>query len=77
MIYPRPGEAIGIAAEVAHGSCTDLPPVRKSFPICKLPSYSRTAGEPGASGGKPDTAYGLMDFQGCDTCSHVVETPVR
>jgi dihydrolipoamide dehydrogenase len=23
------GESIGIAAEVAHGSCTDLPPVRK------------------------------------------------
>ena len=23
------GESIGMAAEVAHGSCTDLPPVRK------------------------------------------------
>ena len=24
------GDSIGMAAEVAHGSCTDLPPVRKS-----------------------------------------------
>ncbi|MFZ9180228.1 MAG: dihydrolipoamide dehydrogenase, partial [Limnohabitans sp.] len=23
------GESIGMAAEVAHGSCTDLPPVRR------------------------------------------------
>jgi hypothetical protein len=31
-IHPRPtlGESIGMAAEVAHGSCTDLPPVKKS-----------------------------------------------
>ena len=31
-IHPHPtlGESIGMAAEVAHGSCTDLPPVRKS-----------------------------------------------
>ena len=30
-IHPHPtlGESIGLAAEVAHGSCTDLPPVRK------------------------------------------------
>ena len=30
-IYPHPtlGESIGMAAEVAHGSCTDLPPARK------------------------------------------------
>ncbi len=30
-IHPHPtlGESIGMAAEVAHGSCTDLPPVRK------------------------------------------------
>ena len=30
-IHPHPtlGESIGVAAEVAHGSCTDLPPVRK------------------------------------------------
>jgi hypothetical protein len=30
-IHPHPtlGESIGIAAEVAHGSCTDLPPARK------------------------------------------------
>jgi hypothetical protein len=29
--HPRPtlGESIGMAAEVAHGSCTDLPPARK------------------------------------------------
>ena len=29
-IHPHPtlGESIGMAAEVAHGSCTDLPPVR-------------------------------------------------
>ncbi len=31
-IHPHPtlGESIGMAAEVAHGSCTDLPPVRRS-----------------------------------------------
>jgi dihydrolipoamide dehydrogenase len=31
MIHPHPtlGESIGMAAEVAHRSCTDLPPVRK------------------------------------------------
>ena len=30
-IHPHPtlGESIGMAAEVAHGSCTDLPPMRK------------------------------------------------
>ena len=30
-IHPDPtlGESIGMAAEVAHGSCTDLPPARK------------------------------------------------
>lgn len=30
-IHPHPtlGESIGMAAEVAHGSCTDLPPGRK------------------------------------------------
>jgi dihydrolipoamide dehydrogenase len=30
-IHPHPtlGETIGLAAEAAHGSCTDLPPVRK------------------------------------------------
>jgi dihydrolipoamide dehydrogenase len=30
-IHPHPtlGESIGMAAEVAHGSCTDLPPSRK------------------------------------------------
>jgi dihydrolipoamide dehydrogenase len=30
-IHPHPtlGESIGMAAEVAHGSCTDVPPVRK------------------------------------------------
>ena len=30
-IHPHPtlGECIGMAAEVAHGSCTDLPPMRK------------------------------------------------
>jgi dihydrolipoamide dehydrogenase len=30
-IHPHPtlGESIGMAAEVAHGSCTDLPPLRK------------------------------------------------
>jgi len=30
-IHPHPtlGETIGLAAEVAHGSCTDLPPIRK------------------------------------------------
>jgi dihydrolipoamide dehydrogenase len=31
-IHPHPtlGESIGMAAEVAHGTCTDLPPVRKT-----------------------------------------------
>lgn len=31
-IHPHPtlGESIGMAAEVAHGSCTDLPPARKA-----------------------------------------------
>ncbi|MDP1607162.1 MAG: dihydrolipoyl dehydrogenase, partial [Rhodocyclaceae bacterium] len=30
-IHPHPtlGESIGLAAEVAHGSCTDLPPLRR------------------------------------------------
>ena len=30
-IHPHPtlGESVGLAAEVAHGTCTDLPPVRK------------------------------------------------
>ena len=30
-IHPHPtlGESIGMAAEVAHGSCTDIPPQRK------------------------------------------------
>jgi len=30
-IHPHPtlGETIGMAAEVAHGTCTDLPPLRK------------------------------------------------
>jgi dihydrolipoamide dehydrogenase len=30
-IHPHPtlGESIGMAAEVAHGACTDLPPVRR------------------------------------------------
>ena len=27
--HPKLGESIGMAAEVAHGSCTDLPPERK------------------------------------------------
>jgi dihydrolipoamide dehydrogenase len=31
MTHPHPtlGESIGMAAEVAHGSCTDVPLVRK------------------------------------------------
>ncbi|MFX7836732.1 hypothetical protein ABTK27_19225, partial [Acinetobacter baumannii] len=30
-IHPHPtlGESLGMAAAVAHGSCTDVPPVRK------------------------------------------------
>ena len=28
-LHPTLGESIGMAAEVAHGSCTDLPPARK------------------------------------------------
>ena len=33
-IHPHPtlGESIGMAAEVAHGSCTDLPPVKRQAP---------------------------------------------
>jgi dihydrolipoamide dehydrogenase len=27
--HPKLGESIGIAAEIAHGSCMDVPPVRK------------------------------------------------
>ena len=27
--HPKLGESIGMAAEVAHGSCTDVPPTRK------------------------------------------------
>ena len=27
--HPKLGESIGMAAELAHGSCTDLPPARK------------------------------------------------
>ncbi|MBP6493385.1 MAG: hypothetical protein KA287_04025, partial [Rhodoferax sp.] len=31
IIHPHPtlGESIGMAAEIAHGSCTDVPPARK------------------------------------------------
>jgi dihydrolipoamide dehydrogenase len=31
-IHPHPtlGETIGMAAEVAHGTCTDIPPLKKS-----------------------------------------------
>ena len=38
-IHPHPtlGETIGLAAEVAHGSCTDLPPLRR----IKLPLVQR------------------------------------
>ncbi|MFN3630533.1 MAG: dihydrolipoyl dehydrogenase, partial [Casimicrobiaceae bacterium] len=30
-VHPHPtlGESVGLAAEVAHGSCTDLPPARR------------------------------------------------
>ncbi len=30
-IHPHPtlGESIGMAAEVAHGTCTDVPPVKR------------------------------------------------
>jgi dihydrolipoamide dehydrogenase len=30
-IHPHPtlGESVGLAAEAAHGHCTDLPPVKK------------------------------------------------
>jgi hypothetical protein len=28
-VHPTLGESIGMAAELAHGSCTDLPPARK------------------------------------------------
>jgi dihydrolipoamide dehydrogenase len=27
--HPKLGESIGMAAEIAQGSCTDVPPVRK------------------------------------------------
>ena len=39
-IHPQPtlGESIGMAAEVAHGSCRDVPPARK----CPL-THSRLA----------------------------------
>ncbi|MEK9803400.1 MAG: dihydrolipoyl dehydrogenase, partial [Curvibacter sp.] len=34
-IHPHPtlGESIGMAAEVAHGSCTDVPPARRCVPL--------------------------------------------
>jgi len=34
-IHPHPtlGESIGMAAEVAHGTCTDLPPTRRSLDV--------------------------------------------
>ena len=37
-IHPHPtlGESIGMAVEVAHGSCTDMPPVRKSIGLTLL-----------------------------------------
>ena len=40
-IHPHPtlGESVGLAAEVAHGTCTDLPPVRKK---CVLSTYKKT-----------------------------------
>ena len=28
-VHPTLGESIGMAAEVAHGSCTDLPPGKR------------------------------------------------
>ena len=28
-LHPTLGESIGMAAKIAHGSCTDLPPARK------------------------------------------------
>ena len=28
-LHPTLGESIGMAAEIAHGSCTDVPPGRK------------------------------------------------
>ena len=33
-IHPHPtlGESVGLAAEAAHGHCTDLPPVKKKIP---------------------------------------------
>lgn len=27
--HPTPGESIGMVAEVAHGMCTDVPPVKR------------------------------------------------
>ena len=29
VLVPTLGESIGMAAEVAHGTCTDLPPQKK------------------------------------------------
>jgi len=45
-IYSQPalGESIGIAVEVAHGSCTDLPPAKKltCFKVnCAWPAFAR------------------------------------
>lgn len=31
------GESIGMAPEVAHGSCTDLPPAKKQVPLARHP----------------------------------------
>ena len=43
-IHPHPtlGESIGMAAEVAHGSCTDLPPAKKSSALARREATDST-----------------------------------
>ena len=48
-IHPHPtlGESIGMAAEVAHGSCTDLPPAREVSGFTLTNEKARTVNSPG------------------------------
>jgi dihydrolipoamide dehydrogenase len=47
-IHPHPmlGGSIGMAAEAAHGSCTDVPPGKKET-FCAVNKEARTGNRPG------------------------------
>jgi hypothetical protein len=59
--HPTLGQSIGMAAEMAHVSCTDVPPTRKlTKHLRHLPDHSAAAAAPNASGVKPklcDTSH--------------------